>query len=817
VLLWPPVARSRPGKGFAFSLAACLVFAASVSAGPFVLKVAAAPVVSNFTGPGINTPVGIATGPDGALWFTNYGNNSIGRIDTSGAVSNYTDPSINSPVGIATGPDGALWFTNPGTVANPTSSIGRISTAGVVTNNFTDPSLSLNFQTRITTGPDGAMWFTNYGNNSIGRISTAGVVTNFTGPGVIGVGGGITTGPDGALWFTNNGGSIGRITTAGAVSIFTDPSIIGPLGITTGPDGALWFADPGGNSIDRMTTAGVVTNRYTDPSLHGPGEITNGPDGALWFTNYLFFGPGIASIGRITTAGVVSNFTDPSINAPLGITTGPDGAMWFTNYGNNSIGRIDLGSPTLPPITITNVVPGNGSVTVSWTTSPVYTSYVITAVPAGNNREHPPLVGTASRISNGPSGTFTFPVGSLIEDCHQAYSISVTPLLGSLAGPVATWTTSVRPSGNVQQGVAPPYVVILLDGISSSQPGFSDNAFQPTSVSTPSYCPESFTSPSLFPWNQNDFKLPPNGPGEFFAKWNFYDLADNANGNEPATQSNSTPLDLGTGSPSNEFMLDAIAAQGAIILPYSYMGVTLSYANGQLLFKFNPYTRCNSTPVLGGAGCNNLGTAHGFEHPTLNKDEATLRDEINQVQTVLPSSKVVVLGHSQGGLIAWNCNCGYRNPGGVEGFSLDSPINGVEVNGHDSPYPAGYPKFSDRYSAGSTGLAYDNSLGDPLYPDPFRFVGTWGDSPTTKLGPITLNNAYGGPYSDETLQHQLLVTGSQCNNQGNITSCPSPPDHVSGCSISSSSPAWVRADAHFIVKFCPDDVAYFNRTLGLNY
>ena len=107
-----------------------------------------------------------------------------------------------------------------------------------------------------------------------------------------------------------------------------------PEGITTGPDGALWFANDAGDSIGRITTAGAVTN-FTGNGIDNPEGITSGPDGALWFTNY-----GDNSIGRITTAGVVTNYTGTGIDEPNGITTGPDGALWFTNDGNNSIGRI---------------------------------------------------------------------------------------------------------------------------------------------------------------------------------------------------------------------------------------------------------------------------------------------------------------------------------------------------------------------------------------------------------------------------------------------------------------------------------------------
>ena len=39
----------------------------------------------------IGYPGGIAVGSDGALWFANWGNNSIGRITATGSVSSYRD------------------------------------------------------------------------------------------------------------------------------------------------------------------------------------------------------------------------------------------------------------------------------------------------------------------------------------------------------------------------------------------------------------------------------------------------------------------------------------------------------------------------------------------------------------------------------------------------------------------------------------------------------------------------------------------------------------------------------------------------------
>jgi hypothetical protein len=65
------------------------------------------------------------------LWFTN-GNNSIGRITTSGVVHDYTGTGIDAPYEITAGPDGALWFTNMGNF-----SIGRITAVPVITDSPT--------------------------------------------------------------------------------------------------------------------------------------------------------------------------------------------------------------------------------------------------------------------------------------------------------------------------------------------------------------------------------------------------------------------------------------------------------------------------------------------------------------------------------------------------------------------------------------------------------------------------------------------------------------------------------------------------------
>ena len=93
-------------------------------------------------------------------------------------------------------------------------------------------------------------------------------------------------------------------------TIYSDRVLASPNRMVAGPDGAMWFTNLSGNSIGRITTAGMVTN-FTGTALVGPATITAGPDGVRWFTNRRG-----NSIGRITTAGVVTSYTGTGMSGP---------------------------------------------------------------------------------------------------------------------------------------------------------------------------------------------------------------------------------------------------------------------------------------------------------------------------------------------------------------------------------------------------------------------------------------------------------------------------------------------------------------------
>ena len=223
---------------------------------------AGAATITEFSIPtGSSEPVSVAAGPDGALWFTEFNGNKIGRITTAGTITAFSIPTGSSqPLGIAAGPDGALWFTEFNG-----NKIGRITTAGTITA-FSIPTGSSGPRD-ITAGPDGALWFTELTGNKIGRITTAGTITAFPTPTASSGPFGITAGPDGALWFIeSDSNKIGRITTAGTITEFPIPTASSrSLGITAGPDGALWFIESNSNKIgwiapDPVWSAAVFLN-----------------------------------------------------------------------------------------------------------------------------------------------------------------------------------------------------------------------------------------------------------------------------------------------------------------------------------------------------------------------------------------------------------------------------------------------------------------------------------------------------------------------------------------------------------------------------
>ena len=301
------------------------------------------------------SPRALASGPDGAVWFTGS-SRAVGRITATGAVTMFAAGIAGdvTPRDIAAGP-GGLWFTTDRTADGDdqddddgmVTRVGRIATSGAVTMFDVGPRGGA---AGIAAGPDGNLWFTTTGGGgAIVRMSPTGTSRTFTaGLTRSGAPRDIAVGSDGNLWFTAPGTRrIGRITPQGAITEFGAGTLTGiPQEIAAGPDGALWFTQAGVMpSIGRISTTGAISQRSTGLGMSSsPLGIASGPSGGLTFTD-----TGADAIARITTGGAVS-VAGPALPAgadPAGITVGADGVTWVAEGGRSRIAR--LGAPTPPP------------------------------------------------------------------------------------------------------------------------------------------------------------------------------------------------------------------------------------------------------------------------------------------------------------------------------------------------------------------------------------------------------------------------------------------------------------------------------------
>jgi streptogramin lyase len=311
---------------------------------------------------GQSNPTSIVTGPDGNLWFTEMGNNTIGKITTSGTISEFSIPlngaASTDPSDITTGPDGNMWFTE-----ESANRIGKISPTSDQISQYQLPG-SLIEPSSIVTGPDGNMWFTVFGSNIIGVMSTSGTLLHQYNSDV-GSPDHITLGSDGNMWYVINGEQLVRMTPSTGIipqiaDVGTSGSILSDL--VTGPDGDLWFTISNSQLVGKMNPSSWPATQYTTSAGSDPISIVGGPDGNMWFTEE---NCGLATVNIST--GSITQYASPTTGL-YGIAKGTDNNIWYTVSDNYSrIGKAVLGTLGAGTPCSTSTTPPNGGTTSSGT------------------------------------------------------------------------------------------------------------------------------------------------------------------------------------------------------------------------------------------------------------------------------------------------------------------------------------------------------------------------------------------------------------------------------------------------------------------
>lgn len=234
-----------------------------------VLKVDAAGFTT--VASGLECPSGLAVGKDDALYVADSCDNRIRKVvgkrvwtiagipGTEGKLGDgglATEAKLQSPKGLAIGPDGALYIADAGHArVRKIDSAGRISTvAGTGSAGFSGDNVSatrarLDRPEGLSFGPDGILYIADAGNNRIFKVEN-GILSTVAGTGGSGLSG------DGQP--------------------ATQADLNSPRGVAVGPDGAIYIADHDNDQVRMVDPTGIISTLVNTARKYGSSG-DNGP------------------------------------------------------------------------------------------------------------------------------------------------------------------------------------------------------------------------------------------------------------------------------------------------------------------------------------------------------------------------------------------------------------------------------------------------------------------------------------------------------------------------------------------------------------
>jgi len=240
-----------------------------------------------------------AVAPDGALWYTGMGSNSLGRLDVkSGQFRSYPLKRPDSgPHGLAADGSGKIWFT-----ANYKGYIGRLDPKDGTVSEFPLPAKAARDPHTPVFDKKGTLWFTVQQGNFVGRLEPA----------------------------------------TGKIVLKSPPTGDSrPYGIAISSQGVPFFCEFGTNRIGRIDPDSMAITEYQLPKGARPRRIAITSDDMVWYSDYQR-----GYLGRLDPrTGKVEEWPSPNGRKahPYGMTATPDDVVWYSESGvePNTIVRFD--------------------------------------------------------------------------------------------------------------------------------------------------------------------------------------------------------------------------------------------------------------------------------------------------------------------------------------------------------------------------------------------------------------------------------------------------------------------------------------------
>jgi uncharacterized protein (TIGR03437 family) len=330
----------------------------------------------------LNSPAGLASDSNGALYIADSANNRIRRVYEGVITTVY---NVAGPTGVAISPTGALYIAASGYLGTQFKSIGgipsardvaldrggnvyattgeyvhKVTSSGAVTtvagsgaepyfggDNGPSTSARLHAPSGLAVDDAGNRYIADTANNRIRKITATGIITTIAGTGDAGAKGdngsatlaqlnsprSVATDSQHNIYIADSGNNrIRKITPGGIIStvaVQLGVQLNDPEYVATDSQDSLYIADAGNGRVLKVTSSGLVSNVML--VLH-PSAVTVDGSGNIYVS-------AAKAISKITRGGALTTMLD-GLNSPRGLAVTQTGDLIIADTGANVIRRL---------------------------------------------------------------------------------------------------------------------------------------------------------------------------------------------------------------------------------------------------------------------------------------------------------------------------------------------------------------------------------------------------------------------------------------------------------------------------------------------